>query len=283
MGCTLASAMNKRLGAVFLGGALIGVIGTLVSRVGAGGVPATGALRYAGKFEDAEGKPVTGEHALQVNLWKDAESKLPLCLTEPKKQQLDGGYFSIVLPDNCAELVHMHKNLLSEVLLDGVSMGKAKLGAVPYALEATHAISADAARSASGELQTTVDNLSRKTRLVTGLDTRSGCPPEGAIAAPLITVDFNLSRETAVQITGQMIRNYEGRADLEIMVDDLARSSTIAFTGVPTWAGATVTWSAVLPKGDHVAVLRGKPKYPDVPNIWGCGPSYGSLDVLIFE
>jgi len=255
----------------------------LVSRVGAGGVPETGALRYAGKFEDAEGKPLTGEHALQINLWKDTKSELPLCLSQPKKQQLDGGYFSIVLPDNCTEHVHMHKELLSEVLLDGVSMGKAKLGAVPYALEAAHTISADTARSASGELQTTVDNLSRKTRLVTGVDERSGCPPEAAIAAPLITVDFHLIRETAVQITGQMIRNYDGRADLEIVVDDEPRSSTITFTSVATWIGGTVTWSAVLPEGDHVAVLHGKPRYPDVPNLWGCGPSYGSLDVLIFE
>ena len=275
--------MIKRYSAVFLSGAFIGVIAMLVSRAGAGGVPATGALRYAGKFEDAKGEPISGQHALQINFW-DSEMPVnasPLCFTRSQRMALEEGRFSIQLPDTCADAIRDHADVWSEVLLDGVSMGTTKLGAVPYALEAEHALRADAA---SGTLQTAIDGLSRKTRVVNALDQRNGCPPAAEVGTPLVTVNFTLTKETAVQITGNLIRNYAGRADLELVVDDMPRFAAITNTGaVKDWTSGHVEWVGTLAEGDHSAWFRGRPNYPNEPNLWGCGPGYGSLTALIFE
>jgi hypothetical protein len=274
--------MLKRYSAVFLSGAFVGVIVVLVSRAGAGGVPATAALRYAGKFEDAKGEPITGQHAVQINFW-DSEmpsNSAPLCFTRSQRMALDEGRFSIALPDKCADAIRDHADVWSEVLLDGVSMGTTKLGAVPYALEAEHALRADAA---SGTLQTTIDSLSRKTRIVSAVDQRNGCPPAGEVGTPLLTINFTLSKETAVQITGNMIRLFAGRADLELMVDNVSRFEAITNTSAKDWTTAHVEWTGTLSEGDHSAWFQGRPGYPDAADLWGCGPGYGTLAALLFE
>ena len=52
----------------------------------------------------------------------------------------------MVLPDACLAGIHASANLWSEVLVDGGSVGRAKIGAVPYAVEA------DTASNAAGAL-----------------------------------------------------------------------------------------------------------------------------------
>jgi hypothetical protein len=150
----------------------------------AGGIPATGALTYSGLLQDVSGAPLTGSHAIQVNFWSAATGgTTPLCQTASASITLDAGRFSVALPDTCTDVVKANKDAWVDVLVDGVSLGRTKLGAVPYAVEAAHATSADTATSATsattatnattaatanaagGALKTTIDGLAAKADL----------------------------------------------------------------------------------------------------------------------
>ena len=76
-----------------------------------------------------------------------------VCTTGSSAQTLTNGGFSVVLPDACVAAVHANTELWVEVLVDGASTGRSKLGAVPYALEA------DTASKAAGALNTRIAAL----------------------------------------------------------------------------------------------------------------------------
>jgi hypothetical protein len=54
----------------------------------------------------------------------------------------------VVLPDACVTAAHAKADLWVDVSVDGASIGRTKLGAVPYAVEAEHAVSATNATKA---------------------------------------------------------------------------------------------------------------------------------------
>jgi hypothetical protein len=116
----------------------------LGSRVWAGGVPGDDALRYAGTLEGADG-PLIGDHFIEVKFWHDAKSETEPadCTTGSKKIAVRNGHFSMPLPAACRDAVTRYPELFVEVSVGGASLGRAKLGAVPYALEAEHAVTAD--------------------------------------------------------------------------------------------------------------------------------------------
>jgi hypothetical protein len=112
------------------------------------GIPATGALAYYGKLEAPNGDALTGTHNLEVKFW-EAESggTSPFC-TKSQSVALDQGRFMLALPDTCTDAVQTNSDVWVEILVDGNSLGRTKAGAVPYAVEASHATNADKAGSA---------------------------------------------------------------------------------------------------------------------------------------
>jgi hypothetical protein len=56
---------------------------------------------------------------------------------------LSSGAFQVVLPAACTTAIHANGDLWVEVFVDGTTLGRTKLGAVPYAVEADHAVRAD--------------------------------------------------------------------------------------------------------------------------------------------
>jgi hypothetical protein len=268
--------MTKRLSAVFTSGALVGVIAMLVGRALAGGIPSA-ALHYAGKLEDDSGHALGGEHAIQINFWDSDEAQdTPLCQTASETVKLAGGRFSLTLPERCTDAIKEHPNVEVELLLNGVPTAKRKLGAVPFAIESGHALSADAA---SGGLRAALEELDRKKRAVSAIDMRDACPPKAAANTDLLTVNFQLDTEATVHLTGNMPRNFNGRADLELWVDGSRRNIAITYTNVMAWVGGHSEWTGTLPAGDHVASLRSP-----TPDAWGCRRTHGStLTALIFE
>jgi hypothetical protein len=122
----------------------------MVGRARAAGVPATAPLTYAGTLTDASGVPLTGSKNIQVQVWDAATAGNIVCSTASSAQTLAGGAFSVALPAACATGIHANPDLWSEVLVDGASLGRVKLGAVPYALEA------DSASNAVGALNTRI-------------------------------------------------------------------------------------------------------------------------------
>jgi hypothetical protein len=105
-------------------------------RARASGIPAMQALTYSGVLTDANGTPLTGQKNVQILLYDAATGGNPVCSTTPMALTLTGGAFQITLPDSCATQVQAGPDLWVDVVVDGGSLGRTKLGAVPYAIEA---------------------------------------------------------------------------------------------------------------------------------------------------
>jgi hypothetical protein len=137
----------------------------VVGRAVAGGIPTMDPLTYSGTLEDAAGAPLSGSHNLEVKLWDGASGgRDPLCTTGSQSVDLNGGHFAVTLPDACTNAVKDNADLWADVLVDGASLGRTKLGAVPYAVEAGRA------SDAFGALKTALDALSSRIGALEGAD-----------------------------------------------------------------------------------------------------------------
>jgi hypothetical protein len=158
---------------------LLGILGGFFAgKALAGGIPPTAALTYSGKLEGAGGEPLPSPQTLQLRFWNDpsasAASNL-LCESGSAGTTvtLSSGHFSIKLPDTCTAAINTNANAYVELRVGDplVSLGRTKIGAVPYAVEASHAVSsdkanlaarataADTANAASGPLATRIGTL----------------------------------------------------------------------------------------------------------------------------
>jgi len=152
---SLNTKRNHRLIAVGVTSLFLIAVGSayLVGRARAAGVPATQPLTYSGVLTDTAGVPLTGSKNLQVQIWdKDSAGNI-ICTTGSAAQTLVAGTFAVPLPAACATAIHANPELWTEVLVDGASAGRTKIGAVPYALEA------DTASNAAGALATRLTAL----------------------------------------------------------------------------------------------------------------------------
>lgn len=125
-------------------------VGAFVAvRAGAAGIPAAGALTYAGTLQDTSGKPLSGPQYIAIQLWDSATSTASshrVCDTgDAALTPLVNGRFSITLPDACTQAVGANPDLFVDVLVgataaEAEALGtRSKLGAVPFAVEAGNA------------------------------------------------------------------------------------------------------------------------------------------------
>jgi hypothetical protein len=113
--------------------------GYFAGRARAAGIPTMQPLTYSGVLTDASGAPLTGSKNIQIMFFNAAADGTPACSTLPAAQMLVGGTFQVTLPDACVTAVRASANVWVEVFVDGGSLGRTKLGAVPYAIEAGEA------------------------------------------------------------------------------------------------------------------------------------------------
>jgi hypothetical protein len=123
-------------------------------RAAASGIPGANALAYAGELEDAKG-PITGVHNIQVFLFDAATAGSSLCQSTTAAIDVFDGHFSVPLPDGCTTAAGANPNIWIDVLVDGSDTGRTKIGAVPYAVEANHAVNADNASNATNATNAT--------------------------------------------------------------------------------------------------------------------------------
>ncbi len=176
------TTLGITLGLVALAG------GFVAGRAHADGIPATAALTYTGTLEDVSGAPLTGAKQLVVALF-DAQSNGTQKCTVSQSVALVAGRFQVLLPDTCTQAVQAKPDLWVEVTVDGTSLGRTKLMAVPYAAEASHAVNATnatratnadnathatnadnatSAANATGALQTTLASLTQRISTLEG-------------------------------------------------------------------------------------------------------------------
>lgn len=134
-------------------------IGLHIAR--ANGIPATKALTYVGTLEDAAGKLLEGPHDIGLTVWDSGVQGEGTKWCEAPVQSLvvKNGRFELSLPDSCPAGFNDRADTFLEILVDGESMGRSRIGAVPYAVEAdtaskarraTNADHADQADAATG-------------------------------------------------------------------------------------------------------------------------------------
>jgi hypothetical protein len=112
--------------------------------VSASGIPALDPLYYSGTLQES-GLPVTGMRALTLILWDSdtaTASSDNKCQTTASTTQVTNGRFRLPLDISCTAAVSATPDLWIEVIVGTLSLGRKKLGAVPYAVEASRASAA---------------------------------------------------------------------------------------------------------------------------------------------
>lgn len=131
-------------------------IATLSYRFGrarADGIPTTTPLLYGGMLEDS-GSPVQGTRTFTIRLWDSATGGSLACAeTNAPNTPVQNGQWRVAVNPACVSAVQQNPNLWVETLVEGVSLGRSKIGAVPYAVEAGRAA------AASGMLAMQIDAL----------------------------------------------------------------------------------------------------------------------------
>lgn len=126
---------------------VVGVVAYRVGRARADGVPAMNPLYYGGVLNDG-GRAVEGTRAVTVRLWDAATAGTTVCTTSAGATTFTGGRFRVALDATCVGAVRANPELWAEVQVEGTVFPRAKLGAVPYALEAGRATAAAGALEA---------------------------------------------------------------------------------------------------------------------------------------
>jgi hypothetical protein len=127
----------------------VGAAGTLLAVRARAAIPEMNALTYTGYLESVDGQPYTAKADIRISLWNAAEAGRRVCEVAAPATVPVAGRFQVPLPDKCTAQVRGNGNLWIETEVDGESLGRTPVGAVPYAVVAG---SADSAAAATGEL-----------------------------------------------------------------------------------------------------------------------------------
>merc|ERR1712032_32426 len=107
-------------------------------------------------------------------------------------------------------------------------------------------------------------------------DSRSGCPRAAKANTAPITKKVAVKEDSYVVATGHMIRNYKGRADLYLNVNNKRVDYSLTYTPSKQWKDTQVYWVGSIKKGTHTFTVSGSRA-----NAFGCGPTWGDLDLLV--
>jgi hypothetical protein len=186
--------------AVAVGCAAIAAAAFVGGRAWAGGIPAAGALTYSGLLQDATGAPLSGPQYVEVKFWNDVAASAAanlLCDTgTPGLAQLNNGRFSIPLLDKCTTQVGSNTAIWAEVFVGptvnaAASLGRAKIGAVPFAVEANHATTADGA-TAGAELDTRIGAIEAASPIKSMFRARQTQAQSFPSGQPTTTIKFDV-------------------------------------------------------------------------------------------
>jgi hypothetical protein len=146
---------------------LCGSLATLLAvRARAAGIPDAAALTYTGYLENPDGTPVSGNKSIGLSVYDAETDGNEVCALKPADVEPVVGRFQLALPEKCTTAVKANPDLWVEVMVEGALLGRTKLGAVPYAIEAAHATDADeAVHAAAADAAGTADALTAKALL----------------------------------------------------------------------------------------------------------------------
>lgn len=126
--------------------------------------------------------------------------------------------------------------------------------------------------------------ISRPPRVVSVTDPSGGCPPSRS--NPLWSVNVTTTRPAWFYVQLGVIRNASGRSDLSIRAtgpngwSETQLVVRLNYTSTGTWDDTTARWTGyVSDVGTYTFMAWGNSD----SNVWGCGGTWGRLDVLTME
>lgn len=126
--------------------------------------------------------------------------------------------------------------------------------------------------------------ISKPPRVVSVTDPVGGCPPSRS--NPLWSVNVTIDRPAWFFVQLGVIRNASGRSDLSIRASGPNGWSNsqlrvrLNYTSTGTWDDTTARWTGyVAATGTYTFMAWGN----NSSNVWGCGASWGRMDVLTLE
>ncbi|HEY2410546.1 MAG TPA: hypothetical protein VGI10_31300 [Polyangiaceae bacterium] len=254
---------NTLIGSLVFAIALGSVATLVVERVRAAGIPATNTLSYSGLLTDATGVPLTATSKnIEITLWDAVTAGNSLCDTKAMAAALTAGRFTIALDPSCTAKVHANKNIWAEVLVDGTTLGRTPLGAVPYAVETDHAVSADSATSATSA-----------TTATGALDTRIKALETGV---PKVTAwtEFAVNAGPSPLTPTGSITNSSTTARWRRVGDSVQLRVETIFTGAPTPTGALFWLLPASLVGNVTSASRGN---VGTARVWSGGTSLAQM------
>jgi hypothetical protein len=183
-----------------VGLALAMAVGYGLAHVRAAGPPTQQPLWYSGTVSNAAGEPISGNHKVGVRLFDSTDKTAQsLCLVGPKDVSFDSGRFRVDVSQceskqQTAAVFASKTDLYVELTIDddGKPFERTKIGAVPFALEAQHAVSAtSAANAAAATRATAADHADTAENAVhaTTADTAGSATRAAALNASAITLE----------------------------------------------------------------------------------------------
>jgi hypothetical protein len=138
-------------------GAAIAVGSYYTGRIAAEGAPKSQPVFYAGLLEH-EGKLANGRFIVGLQLSAAEEGDAEQCESRTENVEVSNGRFRVAVADSCVAFMRKHADVwvaveyVDEAGIKHELPGRNKVGAVPYAMEAEHAVSASSATGALAEL-----------------------------------------------------------------------------------------------------------------------------------
>jgi hypothetical protein len=269
--------MSRAKRVLLTGGvALAASLGTFLAvQAQAAGIPAATALTYTGYLETPDGTPLATEVSVGVSVWNAVTAGKKLCSADEEKLTPVAGRFQVTLPDDCTLAVAANPELWLEVVVDDTSVGRTKLGAVPFAVEAAHSLSASTADGASGALATRLDAIEA------GLDTLAGRLDDSRAATISkfdSAADVTISTAEWEWVSGTDATDVApGRywAFTTAKANTAVTGCTVAAASCKSYAGVKV--SACM-KVDGVITAHGSPVYAETSNNPGLGVPIVAFD-----
>jgi hypothetical protein len=226
-------------------------------------------IEYHAYATNSDGSALDGAYKVRVSLFPAETGGAAVWDETQNPVTIAGGAFSILLGSVTplpSSLFDGTPLWIETAINDTTLAPRRPIATVPYSF---HSAVADTARTLTlgGP---TVFHLT---------DTRAGCPATAPANGTLISQALNLGATAPVTVHAQMARYALGRADLTLSVDGTPVQYVASNTSTLDWTTATVYWSGNLGPGLHTISLIG----PSNSKLWGCGPTWGSMDTTVLR
>ena len=226
----------------------------------AGGLPSTNPLFYSGFLTDKAGKPLSGSKNISVALWDAASGGKQQCATSPIAKTLTRGRFRVTLVKSCVTAIQDYNELWVEVVVDGTSMGRTKIGAVPFVatIPDTLKVSGDASFS----VHSNTDKLTPGKKMLE-LKTGAKAPKEvfsvdnrgfTRIGAGVANSPLEVYWPSGIPVMMLSLTNpYSNYGAIRFYGNPDAGGGSIAFSGTPSFTNGEISGL----KQDYPSAVRG--------------------------